>query len=94
MRGVRWGSFVDPQWLESGFGRAVVLKLGFFVAVLALSAVHDFRIGPSAARELERNPASEQSAKLRRTASMMGRVTALVAILLFGLGVVLVRGWP
>ena len=34
VRGVRFGSFVDPVWLASPFGKAVVYKLSFFALVL------------------------------------------------------------
>lgn len=93
-RGVRLHDLVDSRWLASPFGKAVVIKLSIFALVLALSAVHDFAIGPRAIVELERDPSSAMSARLRRRASMLGRVNALLALLLVGLGVILVRGWP
>jgi copper resistance protein D len=93
-RGVRFPNFVDHVWLTSPFGRAVVIKLSIFALVLALSAVHDFSIGPRAVAELDRDPNSQVSAALRRRASIMGRVNALLALALVAMGVIIVRGWP
>lgn len=93
-RGVRLHDFFDRMWLGSPFGKAVVVKLSIFAIVLALSAVHDFSIGPRAVAELERDPSSHVSAALRRRASIMGRINALLALALVAMGVIIVRGWP
>jgi uncharacterized membrane protein len=93
-RGVTLHDFIDPAWLTAPFGRAVVVKLSIFAVVLVLSLVHDYSIGPRAVAALERDPASELSATLRRRASILGRVNALLALVLVALGVILVRGWP
>ena len=94
VRGVRLGSFSDPTWRASPFGRVVSLKLAVFTAVLLLSAAHDFVLGPRATRALVEDPASNKAESLRRMASVMGRVNVLFALLLVALGVVIVRGWP
>jgi putative copper resistance protein D len=94
VRGVGLSDFVDPVWLGSPLGRVVVLKLGLFAVVLGVSAFHDFLIGPAAARAIEREPASVQAEQLRRRASLLGRLNALLALTLVAAAVVLVRGWP
>lgn len=94
IRGVRPGDFLRPEWRASGFGRAVALKLLSFAAVLAVSAVHDFILGPRAALAVERDPRSPESERLRRWASRLGRVNALLALLLVAFAVFIVRGWP
>ncbi len=94
MRGVRPGHFTDPGWLTSSFGKAVTLKIGLFMLVLAVSAVHDFVLGPRAAALLETNASSPEAQNMRRAASRLGRANALLALLLVAVGVVLVRGWP
>lgn len=94
LRGVRPRDLVDPAWLGSPFGTAVVVKLAVFALALVLSATHDFVIGPRATRAMIRDPRGAEAARLRRRASLLGRATALLALLLVALGVILVRGWP
>lgn len=94
MRGVRLSSFGDPAWRASQLGRAVELKLAVFTVVLLMSAVHDFVLGPKATRAIVADPRSKEAESLRSTASMMGRVNMLLALLLVAIGVVIVRGWP
>ena len=93
-RGVRLGDFVRPEWLASPFGKAVVLKLCLFAVVVAISAVHDFRIGPRAVEAIRDRPDSLEASKLRRLAGRLGRANALLALLMIAVGVVLVRGMP
>jgi uncharacterized membrane protein len=92
LRGVRPGDFAHAAWRASTFGRAVQWKLALFAAVLALSAVHDFVVGPRATAALERDPRSPEAESLRRRASLMGRANVLLALALVAAAVVLVRG--
>lgn len=94
MRGVRWSNFTDAEWLASPFGSTVVAKLAIFFLMIALSARHDFVVGPRAADEIARDPASAEAQKLRREASLHGRANAVIALLLVAFGVMLVRGRP
>lgn len=94
VRGVRLGDFTRAEWLASPFGKAVVLKLCVFALMLAVSAVHDFSLGPRATRAIERDPRSVEAEQLRRQASLLGRANVLFALVLIALGVVLVRGAP
>jgi putative copper resistance protein D len=92
MRGVRFSSFADTAWLGSAFGKTVLSKLGFFVVVLGLSALHDFVMGPRATAAIERDPRSPAAARLRRSASWFGRLNLLLGLALMLLGVMIVRG--
>lgn len=94
LRRVRPGDLLRPEWVGTPFGRAVILKLTLFALVIILSFVHDFVIGPRATRAMETDPGGEEALRLRRAASWMGRLNALLAMALVFLGVVLVRGWP
>jgi uncharacterized membrane protein len=94
VRGVRPASFVDPAWLGSSFGTAVVLKLAVFALVLAISAVHDFVHGPQATAAIARDPRSPEAERYRRRASLLGRANAVLALVLVLLAVALVRGFP
>ncbi len=92
VRGVRWSSFADVQWLASPFGRTVLFKIAVFAVVLVVSAVHDWVLGPRATRVLEEDPRSRLAVRLRRRASWLGRFNVVLALLLLAGGVLLVRG--
>lgn len=94
MRGVRLESFTDPAWLGSPFGKAVMVKLLVFFAILATSAVHDFVVGPAATRAIVADPTSPDAAALRKRASYLGRLNAIFALLAVATAVTLVRGTP
>lgn len=94
VHGVRFASFADPDWRASSFGTVVMLKISVFVAILAVSSIHDFLVGPSATLAMERDPRSPEVERLRRRASLLGRANALLALLIVALAVVLVRGAP
>lgn len=90
-RGVRLGDLVRASFVSSTFGTALLLKLGLFVLVLALSGYHDFVVGPRATRALV-DARPEEAEPLRRRASLLGRLNALLALALYAVAVVLVRG--
>lgn len=94
VRGVRFASFVDRDWLASPFGHMVMLKLGLFAVVLTISGVHDFAVGPQASRAIQEGPGRPEAEALRRRASLLGRANALLALLLVAIGVAIVRGVP
>lgn len=91
-RGVRLSDFVRREWLESPFGKTVLVKLGAFLLVLLVSAIHDFIVGPQATRILAADPNSAAARLQRRRASLLGRVNVLLALVLVAAGVLLVRG--
>jgi putative copper resistance protein D len=93
VRGVRRAELGSVEWWTTPSGTIVLLKLLTFIAVLGISAVHDFHVGPEAAIEMQRDPRSKRSARLRHRASLLGRVNGMLALLLVALGVLLVRGW-
>jgi uncharacterized membrane protein len=94
VRGVRFASFTNAEWLGSPFGKTVTAKLTLFLVVLAVSTWHDFVAGPRATRAITRDVRSPEAASLRRQASFLGRANALLALVLLALGVMLVRGVP
>lgn len=94
VRGIRLGHFTEAAWLTSRPGLTIVAKLALFAGVLVISAVHDFSIGPRATTELARAPDSALAERLRRQASWMGRANAVLALLLVGAAVMIVRGVP
>lgn len=97
-RGVRLSDFGNATWRGSPFGRAVLDKLTVFALVLIASAIHDFIVGPRATRAAAGGEAAAtdpgEMERMRRWASRLGRLNALLALVLVALGVILVRGWP
>jgi putative copper export protein len=73
------------------FGRALTWKLTLFAAVLLLSAVHDFWLGPRASMA---TPGSVAALRARRIAGWIGRLELLLGLAIFAFAVMLVRGWP
>ena len=92
-RGFAIPDLLSGRLWESSFGVVLALKLLFFGAVLVLSGVHDFTIGPRATALWRTDPSSPESRKLRRQASWIGRLNLLLALLIVALGITLVRGW-
>jgi putative copper resistance protein D len=83
------GVFGSPAFWRSTLGLALAAKLATVVTMIAVSAVHDFLLGPAAGRA---TPGSPGAIALRRRAALLARVNALVGILLVVAAVRLVRG--
>lgn len=81
-RGVRHADLATADFWQGPFGHALALKLVLFAVTLVLSAWHDFSVGPRAARAPLGSP---EAARLRGTASLVGRT-----IFVLGLGIVLI----
>ncbi len=94
VRGVRWEHLARAEFWDSPLGRPLGVKLAAFGVVLALSAWHDFVLGPRATGVAQQDPSSAESLRLRRQASLIGRANVLLALVLVACGVVIVRGWP
>ena len=91
MRGYRLGQLLNGEAFAGSWGTTLALKLWLVMLIVALSAVHDFWLGPRATRLARENAPVEERERGRRLASVMGRVTFLLAIAVVGLAVLLVR---
>jgi copper resistance protein D len=86
---------LDPGLLGSAsfwgtsYGIALGWKLAAVTVMIVLSAVHDFVLGPRAGRTVAGAPGRE---RMRRTASWMARVNAVVGVILVVAAVRLARG--
>lgn len=81
-------------WADAGFwstpqGTALAWKMGAVLAMLVISALHDFLTGPAAAREA---PGSPGALRARRTAALLARANALVGVVVVVAAVRLARG--
>lgn len=93
-RGFTLGQIFDGEVFAGEWGKTLAHKLTLVATVLALGGVHDFWIGPKATRLMrEAKPeAQAERERLRRVASILGRVTFVLAIAIVWFAVRLVRG--
>ena len=93
-RGMGGESLVTPEFWATGYGRTLGWKLLFFIAVLSISATHDFIIGPRAGALQRRDPGGLEAQRMRFMATWFGRFNLLLSLVIVLLGVLLVRGVP
>ena len=85
-RGYQLEHLFTGEVFQGAWGRTLAHKLSLVAIVLVMSMVHDFWIGPRAAEG-----DAEAREKWRKVASIMGRVTFALALLIVALAVTLVR---
>lgn len=78
----------NAQFWATGTGIALATKLASVSIMLALSAAHDFVLGPRAG---QLDAESAEAHRLRRQAAMMARVNGLMALVLIGAAMKLAR---
>lgn len=93
-RGLGWADLWSGRLWEGRFGQALAFKLFLVTVILLLSVLHDFFIGPRATALWHADPGSTDARRLRRQASLIGRVNLLLAMATVALGIILVRGLP
>jgi len=86
---LRWdGVLGDAAFWGTRAGRALAWKLSAVVVMLAVSALHDFVLGPAASRAAAGSP---EAFGLRRRAALLARFNALVGLVVVAAAVVLAR---
>jgi uncharacterized membrane protein len=93
-RGIDWQELNGAVFWQGSFGRTLAIKLIVVAAILAISAFHDFFLGPRAASAWEADAGSAETLRLRRQAVRLGRLNLLLALMVILLGIMLVRGAP
>jgi uncharacterized membrane protein len=86
LSGEVWG---DRSFWSAPYGRALLVKLVTVALMIVLSAVHDFGLGPAAARAQSGSPAAFA---LRRWSAWIARVNALLGLILVVAAVRVARG--
>ncbi len=77
---LRWNGVLNSrEFWGTTLGLALATKLVCVVAMVTVSAWHDFNVGPAAGRVPADSP---ESARLRRQASLLARSTALFGVVL------------
>jgi len=92
-RGVSFAELRAPG-PSGAWQRLLLAKLALFALLVALQAVHDFRIGPRAGRIAHERPGSPEAERARRLAGWLGRTSFALTLAIIGLAVLLVRGLP
>ncbi len=90
-----FSSLMQQAFWMDGTGQLLFIKLLLFVVIIALSFWHDFSSGPQILAEWRkvRDGAPEiKLSKLRRQASLIGRLIGVLAIIIIVIAAKIVRG--
>ena len=74
-----WDVLGQARFWHTRFGTALGIKLSSVAVLLVVQAIHDFVLGPQAARA---EPGSADAVRLLRRAALLVRANALVALVL------------
>ena len=88
--GATWATVFDLSFFEHEHTRTLGYKLILVLAMLIVSGLHDFWLGPRATRE---GRSDEDVAKDRKLAAIMGRITGGLVVLIVVLAVLVARPW-
>jgi uncharacterized membrane protein len=87
---LRWdGVLGSSTFWRTSAGHALAWKLAAVSAMIAVSAIHDFVLGPAAGRA---KPGSSEAITLRRRAARLARANAALGIVVVAAAVRLARG--
>lgn len=89
----RWGwqALTSPEFWGAPAGQTLGWKLALVGLMMALSALHDFRLGPRLTAARRSGAPSETIERQRRRASWLARVNLLLGLVVVALAVILVR---
>lgn len=91
-RGVGMSDLLSGAVFRGSAGHAFACKMILVAIMLAISALHDFRWGPRAARAIDADPASAAAAAGRKRAGRVGRFVFLLNLLILLAAIAFVRG--
>lgn len=86
--GATVANVLNGHFFQTSFGRTLGMKLMFIVLMVGVSVAHDFFVGPAAVRL---GQAGHDTARLRKIASWLARITALLALIVVAYASLLVR---
>lgn len=90
MRGLlAWDVLGSGAFWSTAYGHALAWKLTAVAAMLVMSALHDFVLGPAASRM---DPGGRPALRIRRRASWLARLNAVAGIIAVVAAVRLARG--
>jgi len=91
-RGFSFDTIISPDFWATSYGSRLMGKLHLFAFVILLSGIHDFWLGPKAAKLLGENPNDSRTKRYRKATSWAGRINLLAGLAIVYLAVTLVRG--
>lgn len=86
---LRRDTLANPDFWSSSYGRALGWKLAAVGSMIAVSALHDFVLGPAATKSA---PGSRMSTAARRRAALVARANAVLGLIVVIVAVRLARG--
>ena len=89
-RGITLADIFTGHFISGPRGVALLSKLVLFAAMVGLSALHDFALGPQVARALQTAP--QRAAGLRRRTAWLARANLALGLAVLALAMLLVRG--
>lgn len=81
-RGYGWSDLWSGALWQGAWGHTLGWKLALVGLVLAVSAAHDFYLGPRATRVMKAQPDSPEAKRWRRLSSWVGRLTVLLSLVI------------
>ena len=92
LRGIGWDAVCSGALWQGAWGHALLANLVLVGATLALSAVHDFWVGPRAVVLLRTEPGTARCRRYTQHARWMGRMMLVLSLAVLALAVTLPRG--
>lgn len=91
-RGFSVDELLSSQFWRSTYGSRLMGKLHIFGLVLIISGIHDFWLGPKAAKLMDTEPDSVRTKRFRKATSWVGRINLILGLAILYYAVTLVRG--
>lgn len=91
-RGVLFSQLLSTSFWSTPYGRILGTKLLFVLLLVGVTLIHDLALGPAATRILEEAPDSPKALRLRKQASLLGRVAVGLSLVILYWAIRLVRG--
>ncbi|MEX0680713.1 MAG: CopD family protein [Balneolales bacterium] len=90
-KGYRIPHLIAADFWKSGYGMILGKKIAFFAVVLIISGLHDFWLGPKAARLMDSEPGQPRTRRFRSASRWAGRFNLMLALTILFLAVSLIR---
>lgn len=91
-KGYPIADLVSGHFWGSPYGTILMGKLHIISLMLVISGLHDFWLGPKAARLMEESPESVATGRMRRAAGWVGRLNLILGLAILWYAVLLSRG--